>query len=327
MRIHSTAVFSALSLVLLSNTLSPYRAFAQPNSVELPTQILRTGINLEDKNLSPNGRQVAEILKITPLLQRIQALRSKVNPAETEPTNENILLSVQLTANVIDAMQVIQEASLSIDYSLAEITAEENIYTELLSSYTGDRDKATLKTNAASFITNGILWAVAEAYDIPTNRHPNYSVTSGTMGILAGIVPSIASIYALYQLRGKRRTSEKDPNMLSKMFDYPTTPDVDYPRMVWEFMNSVPADDPKGKSRRDQLIDRWIADKNISNFTDRSSAKQLDVITASVPRRHGLSIDTLNARQALLQQLAAEILKMKRMLLELSMVVHGEKTI
>jgi hypothetical protein len=147
------------------------------------------------------------------------------------------------------------------------------------------------------------------------------------VGVLAGIVPSIASIYALYQLRGKRRTSEKDPNMLSKLFDYPTPVDVDYPRLVWEFMNSVPADDPKGKSRRDQLIDRWIADKNIPNFTDRNSSKQLDVITASIPRKHGLSIDTLNARQALLQQLSSEILKMKRMLLELTMVVHGEKTI
>jgi hypothetical protein len=327
MRTQSNAVFFALSFLLFSNVISPYAALAQPNSLELPTQILRTGINLEDKNLSPNGRQVADILKITPLLQRIQTLRSKVNPTNTELTQEDLLSSVQLTACVVDAMQVIQEASLSVDYSLAEITAEENIYTELLSVYAGDRDKATLKTNAASLITNGILWAIAEGYDIPTNRHPNYSVTSGTVGILAGIVPSIASIYALYQLRGKQRTSEKDPNMLSKMFDYPTTPDVDYPRMVWEFMNAVPADDTKGKSRRDQLIDRWIADKNISNFTDRSSAKQLDVITASIPRKHGLSIDTLNARQLLLQQLAAEILKMKRMLLEISMVVHGEKTI
>jgi len=327
MRIHSTALLFALSLFLISNTFSTYGAYAQPNSLALPTQILRTGINLEDKNLSPNGRQVADILKITPMLQRIQTLRSKVNLIDPNPTEENLLATVQLTACVVDTMQVIQEASLSIDYALAEITAEENLYTELLSTYTGERDKATLKTNAVSFITNGILWAIAEGYDIPTNRHPNYSVTSGTMGILAGIVPSIASIYALYQLRGKRQTSEKDPNMLSKMFDYPTTPDVDYPRTVWEFMNSVPADDPKGKTRRDQLIDRWIADKNISNFTDRSSAKQLDVITASNPRRHGLSIDTLNARQMLLQQLSAEILKMKRMLLELSMVVHGEKTI
>jgi len=89
----------------------------------------------------------------------------------------------------------------------------------------------------------------------------------------------------------------------------------------------VPADDRSGKTRRDQLIDRWISDKNISSFTDRSSKKQLDVITASVPQRKGLSITTLTVRQVMLQQLGSEILKMKRMLLEISMVVQGEKRI
>ena len=49
------------------------------------------------------------------------------------------------------------------------------------------------------------------------------------------------------------------------------------------------------------------------------------MITASVAQHKGLSIGTLTARQVMLNQLSAEIMKMKRMLLELTMVLDGEK--
>lgn len=62
-------------------------------------------------------------------------------------------------------------------------------------------------------------------------------------------------------------------------------------------------------------------------FTDRHSKKQLDVLTASVRQRKGLSIGTLTARSVMLQQLHSEILKMKRMLLELNMAVGGMKSL
>lgn len=233
----------------------------------------------------------------------------------------------QLIACISESTQIIQEANLSVDFTLAEIQAEQNIYNEILNTYSGDRDKATLRTNAISYILNGALWSVCEGLAIPTNTHPNLTMPSGVTGILAGIIPSIASIYALKQLSGKKQTSEQDPNMLAKIFDYPVTPEIDYPRSVWQFLNTTQVGETSGKTRRSLLIERWVADKNIPEFTESTASKQLDVITASVPRKKALNIATLNTRLAMLQQLSAEILKMKRMLLELSMVVHGEKHI
>ncbi len=296
-----------------------------PNSQELPAQILRTGINLDVQDISPNSRQLAEIVNLTPVLQNIQVQRDRLKGNKDLLTFEDLRDSHLLTSNVIDAMQIIQETNLAIDFTLAEISAEQQVYSDVLSNYQSNRDHAVLKTNALSFITNGILWAVAEGLDIPTYRYPRLSIPSGTNGILAGIVPSIASMYALYQLNGKKTKSESDPNMLAKLFDYPTTSEVEYPKCVWQFLNLAPAGE-SSKTRRDLIIDRWIADKNIPNFTDRHT-KDLDIITASVARPKGLSIANLNLRQIMLQQLGAEILKMKRFLLELSMVVRGEKRI
>ncbi|CAN5629430.1 hypothetical protein BH10CYA1_BH10CYA1_43260 [soil metagenome] len=298
-----------------------------PNSQSYPTQILRTGVDLNSTDISPNSRQLADILKLTPLLERNQVLRTKVDPTNFEPTLQNLANGQQLIACVSESTQIIQQANLSVDFTLAEIQAEQNIYNEILNTYINDRDKATLRTNAISYILNGALWTVCEGLSIPTYTAPRLSIPSGTTGILAGIVPSIASIYALKQLSGKKQISEKDPNMLAKLFDYPVSPEIDYPKSVWDFLNTAQVGEPAAKTRRKLLIERWISDKNIPEFTESTATKQLDVITASVPRKKALNIATLNTRLAMLQQLAAEILKMKRMLLELSMVIHGDKRI
>lgn len=315
-------------LALLCILASDARALAAaPNSQDYPTQILRTGVNLNSTDISPNSRQLADILKLTPLLERNQILRKKIDPTSFDPTLENVAMSQQLIACVSESTQIIQEANLAVDFVLAEIQAEQNIYNEILTTYINDRDKTTLRTNAISYILNGALWTVCEGFSIPTYTAPRLSIPSGITGILAGIVPSIASIYALKQLSGKKQISEKDPNMLAKIFDYPVSPEIDYPKSVWDFLNTAQVGEPASKTRRALLIERWIEDKNIPGFTESTASKQLDVITASVPRKKALDISALNTRLAMLQQLGAEILKMKRMLLELSMVVHGEKNI
>ncbi|RTL39237.1 MAG: hypothetical protein EKK48_19510 [Candidatus Melainabacteria bacterium] len=324
MRSRRPVIASSLSLLCIFNNYTSALA-AAPNSQEFPTQILRTGVDLNSTTVSPNTRQLADILKLTPLIERNQQLRTKINPTNFDPTLENVAMGQQLIACVSESTQIIQEANLAVDFTLAEIQAEQNIYNEILNTYVNDRDKATLRTNALSFISNGALWSVCEGLAIPTNTHPELTAPSGITGILAGIIPSIASIYALKQLSGKKQTSEKDPNMLAKIFDYPVTPEIDYPKCVWDFLNSTQVGEPSNKTRRTLLIERWVADKNIPEFTESTATKQLDVITASVPRKKALNIATLNTRISMLQQLGAELLKMKRMLLELSMVIRGEK--
>jgi hypothetical protein len=299
-----------------------------PNSVQLPTQILKTGINLSSQSVSPNSLQVSEIIGLTPVVKKLQTLRAQVSQIKgAAPTLENLSLRQDFNDTQVQARQIIEQSNLEIDFVLAEINAERNVYGEILSSMVSKRDKLVARSNAASFYANGVLWAIGEAYDIPTFRYPRLSIPSGTVSILAGVLPSFFSLWAMHQYNGKKIRSENDPNMLAKLFDYPTTTEVDYPPSVLAFLDTVPPDSPTKKSRKDQLIDRWLTDQNIPSFTDRKNRKLLDTITAAVSEDKGLSIDTLSARQDMLQQLAGEVMKMKRMVLELSMATTGDKTI
>ena len=322
------AIVGSLSCVLSSTALPGACQDPVANSVSVPTQILKTGINLTEHSVSSNGVQVSEIIGLTPVLNKLQDLRDRVSQTKgAAPTLENLALRQDYTDAQMEARQIIEQANLEVDYVLAEITAERNLYGEVLASLTSKRDRGVAISNATSYYTNGVLWAVGEGFDIPTYRVPKYSIPSGTISILAGVVPSFFSLWAMHQYNGKKLNSEDDPNMLAKLFDYPTNREVDYPAAILAFLNTVPPDGPSKKSRKDQLIDRWISDDNIHSFTDRKSKAQLDSITAGSSQKKGLSIEVLGARQDMLEQLSGEVMKMKRMLLELSLAAKGDKTL
>lgn len=306
------------------------------NTLAIPTQILKTGVSLSATGLSANSLQLATTIGLMPVLERIQVLRSRVQEFGSGTTLESLNARQDLWDATQKADLIIQRTDLEIDFTIAEIGAEHEVYEEILATFIADRDKLLARVNAASFISNGILWAATEAMSIPSidttfakdPRHVvQWPIPSGIVGIAAGLVPSFASMYTLKAVNGKKKTSEVDPNMLAKLFGYPTNPEIDYPSSVWQFLHQVPADNPQAKQRLDQLVDRWVADANMPAFTDRKSKQQLDVLTASVAQPKGLSISTLTARIVMLRQLHAEIWKMKRMLLDLTMAVQGDKQV
>ncbi len=299
--------------------------YPKVNSTFFPQQILKSGVCLTESRVSPNGVQLANTINLTPVLEEIAKLRARVDANAGALSLESLSAKQDLYEAIQRANLIIQRCSLEIDFTVAEIEAEDQVYEEILVTFTSDRDKALARTNAAAFISNGALWAVNGALTIPGYSNSLFSIPSGIVAIPAGVVPSIASMWTLKIINGKKKTSEVEPNMLAKLFGYPTNSEIEYPDCVWQFLHQVPAEDPKGKKRLEQLIDRWISDSNLPGFTDRNSRKQLDVLTASVAQQKGLTINSLTARINMLRQLHAEIWKMKRMLLELTMAVEGQK--
>ncbi|CAN5403063.1 hypothetical protein BH11CYA1_BH11CYA1_04640 [soil metagenome] len=306
------------------------------NSVDVPKQILRTGINLEAKSISPNTLQLAQNLNLLPLLSRMKELKAKTalhSSSGNAATIESLSDRQELLELTQKAQNILIRTSLEVDFVVAEIDTEQNIYSEVLSSFQGSRDKLVARVNAGSFILNGALWTVCEALTVVSPLHPNYAIQSGIVGIAAGIVPSIASGYALKAYSGKHKTSEADPNMLAKIFNRPTNQDIEYPKSVWDFLNTIPAAEAggeagnPGRTRKEQLIERWVSDKNIPSFTDKSNARQIDILTASASQKKGLTIENLTVRTVMLEQLQGELAKMKRLLMEIAMVITDDKEV
>lgn len=321
-------LLSTLSVLLLAQSQpQAFAATSLPNSVRVPGKILQAKIDLHSRTVSPEAVAFAEQLELLPLLHRLQSLREQVKSRANSNDPESMALRLEFNELREEALEKIQEVDLEVDYVEAQITEEQSLYADMLQHMSTERDKNIAITNATAFGTNGILWAVCEALAIPTYKQPRLSISSGIVGILAGVVPTFASFYAMRQVAGKKYSYNEEPNMLAKIFDRPVSLHCEYPDCVWTYLNSVPPNDSSGRRRVDQIVDRWVADKNIPSFTSRASERQVDVITGTKTIPKTLTIDLLSTRQTMLDQLTSEILKMKRLLLEIMLVVRGNKQI
>lgn len=301
----------------------PAQLEAGPKSQKIPLVRASSRTDFSTPNLTAEAMELADQLKIVSKLQRLDELRQSVSSASPGKTAAELKEEIRDLKEEI--CEVIEQTRLEIDYVRAELSCETALQSELVQSYTRDRDNRVFNSNVWSFRTNGVLWALAEALSIPTYSHPRYSVSSGTIGILAGMVPTAFSILALRQSQGGKFERQAYPNMLSKIFDYPVVPRVDYPQSVWDYLHSRPAGRQAGKTRVELLISQWVADKNIHFLTDKTSKAQMDMLTGAGNQK--LSIDLLSDRVCMMKELDAMIGLMNRPLLEIMMAVRGSKRV
>lgn len=175
---------SALLTVLLLSVWQPVNAqFPQPgargaNIRRIPSKILLTGTDLSDKHLSLNAMQLAEQLGLTPLLSQAQELNAKLESG-TLSGQDSLLARVELMELKQKAIEIIQKTELEVDFVLAEIMDEQNLYSELQASFLAKRDRKIATISAIGFGVNGSLWTLAAALAIPTWRRPKLSVPGG----------------------------------------------------------------------------------------------------------------------------------------------------
>jgi len=324
--LYSPSKFAAIALAIVL-ALSPIAAISfsakwRHKTLAVPAAPVLSNLDLNSSTLSVGAQRLAKQLGLIPSFTRLEQLRKQVQLSKGEK------LPLEVRQDLLEVkqeiMEKIEQTRLDIEFVQAGLSVEIAIQDELLHAFEADRDKRMNANYLWSFRTNGALWAVAEGLDIPTYNHPRYSIPSGTIGIVAGLIPSIFSIVAIREAKGGRYEREARPNILSKIFDYPPPPEMDFPKSVWTWVNTPIANGVSTKSRLGELIDRWTEDKYMQMFSDRNSRAQLDIITGAVRSR--LTLQLISDRLAMLRQVSAMIAMMNRPLLELMMVVRGEKS-
>jgi hypothetical protein len=318
-RIRVTFTFFLITL-FLPPCLAASTMWSGNKKVSVPFEYTVSLSDVHSPTLSADALQLAQQLHLESKLREVVAVR-KMRQANVPVPADRL---EQYRDFKDDVLEAIEQSRMEIDFTQSEMSREEAVYSEMLAVYIYDRDRKVAFANAWGYRTNGALWAVAEALDIPTYKQPKYSIPSGAIGIVAGLVPSAFSLYALRKEGGDKFDRKPHPNMLSKVFDYPVNDEIEYPDSVWTWINSAPPSDAKQQTRLTFIKHWWLKDENLRTLNGQESKPKLDLLTGTV--QNDITIQLINDRLAMLRHMHALVLQMERPLLELMMAVRGYKS-
>lgn len=329
-RLERMGWISLVSLLhLLVNINSAYAA-SNPTQSPTPKRHLKSDdfrlpifekpSNPHSPELSPDAVQLASTLGLTEKFSRLRELQRQQSANGAAP----IELRQDITESRLEILEIIEQARLDIDFVAAEIEEEQASIEEVLKCYVNERDERVTRANVNAFRTNGVLWAAAEAFTVPSYKYPKLSIPSGVLGIVAGLVPSMFSEIAIRSGGGLHHERKAYPNMLCKFYDLPTSPRTEYPESIWTHLN-LPPSGKDTRTRRAILMDHWIDNKNIQTLNNGISKDKINRISGI--DQTDISIDLLNDRASMLRELKACVLQMTRPLMELNMCLRDKKRV
>ena len=277
----------------------------------------------DSADLSVDAVQLAETLNLAAKLRELNSLRQKVEGAAISGQKAPADLRLDYLELKADVISQIEQTRLEIDFVSSEIDKETAGLDEVLRSFNDEASRRMNQSNLWSFRTNGVLWALAEAFSIPTYRNPRLAIPSGTVGIVAGVIPSLFSLYSVKAPAKISLGTTGLPNMLSKIYGLPVHPQIQYPTSVWAYFNASPPGEKR--SRRELLIQRWIDNKNMKTL--EGGLRKESLLDLSGARASRLNAELLQDRLYMLREVKAMTLQMNRPLLELSQLLNGKKNI
>ncbi len=326
--VYTTIPYMVSALLMLLLSMQHYAVFAFSMKSNKPVKNVSkapvfTCCDLNTEILSPEGVELARQLEVLSMLKRLESLRVAARHSLTEKIPADIREEIRDIRQ--DVVEIVEQTRLEVDYVQSALSVDIAVQDELLHAFTAERDRRMNSNYLWSFRTNGALWAVAEGLSIPTYQYPRYSIPSGSIGIIAGLVPSLFSAIAVRQTGGGHYDAEARANMLAPIFDYSTIPEMRFPKSVWNYLNAHPTRGITDSCRREQLIERWSKDRYLRVFEEKDCKTRLDSITGISQKN--LTIQLVSDRLAMLRQLSAVVATMNRPLLEIVMVVRGVKSL
>lgn len=240
--------------------------------------------------------RTAIIIQVVPQIKKLAAL----DAAPTDPYLI-MLLREQILGKVV-------AASLQVDATVAQIDNEIAQANELRSFLADKRDRAVNRANLWSIIAGGGLGAASAGLQLPSSQH----TSSAIVGIAGGALSSGLAISGIRAQRGATRVFDFNSNMLAQFFGRSPLEDSSYDPIVWSFLNEVAPTDPENLTRKDRLIHTWYTLKRIDPPTTVSGKRKVDRVTSRPSAQLQLTIDDLEDRAAMLEDVRAKISFLKR---------------
>lgn len=198
----------------------------------------------------------------------------------------------------------VMAASLQVDACIAQIDNEAARANEVRGYLADSRDRTVSRANLLSALLGGGIGATSSGLQLSSTL----TKPAAMVGITAGAVSSGIAIAGIRAQKGKSMRFDFASNMLAEFFDKPALTDSHYPATVWAFLNDVASTDP-GITRKNRLIQTWVDVKRIDS---RGDEEKIARVTSQPAQLQKLSIDDLEDRVAMLQDVRARISFLKR---------------
>jgi hypothetical protein len=252
-------------------------------------------ITADEAETSPVMR-TARIIRVQPeLSQLIKLTKTQADPSKLTPLRQKIL-------------EKVVAASLQVDATIAQIDNEIAQSNEVRGYLSDKKDKAVNRANMLSIVAGGTLGATSEGLQLPSGENK----ASSLIGIAAGVVSSSLAISGIRAQKGGTRLFDFNSNMLAELFERSTLEDSRYDPIVWSFLSDVAPTDPEGLSRKERLIKTWITLKRIDLHSTSAGKNKIDRVTSQPSDKLPLTIDDLEDRSAMLEDVRAKISFLKR---------------
>jgi hypothetical protein len=261
--------------------------------------------------LSEEAKLVATSLGILPKLEQLQQARLAGG------------VSVDTVVTRQDCTEAILQSGLEVRTIAGRIDRELSNAGEVLAYLAERRDRAVRLNTYADLISGGITGVLSGGLKIADAA----GVTPDIIDTAEGALQTGISTWALQQQAGEQRKQQGIPSILTHLFQERSSAQADYPASVWAYLSSPLPAAQSNASRLDILVDRWL--KLGLCFTHRGHGppRERALKVAGHLETHKVTIDVLEDRIAMLNDLRATIVQMDSDLLELMEVVRGGRKI
>jgi hypothetical protein len=252
--------------------------------------------------------RTARIIRVLPEINQLNELvRSQSDPSKITPLRQVV------TEKVL-------AASLEVDATIAQIDNEIAQSNEVRGYLSDKRDRAVNRANLLSIVSGGTLGATSAGLQLPSGENK----ASSMVGIAAGVVSSTLAISGIRAQKSGTRLFDFSSNMLAELFARPALGDNRYDPIVWRFLNDVAPTDVEGLTRKERLIQTWITLKRTDPPSTSAGKNKIDIVTSQPSDKLHLTIDDLEDRSAMLEDVRAKISFLKRDLAALLLSLPAE---
>ena len=266
-------------------------------------------VSINDKGpISIGAVKVAKDLQMLDLIAELNDLKKNhiYVPGQRVHNLEVISVRQDLDESIMSAFLATRRVVSELDRQVSGYDAVARVLEE-------KRDQAIRNNTILNFTSGGALAMTQGGISIGTPM--KYQNAGNELGAVAGALTAVIGAYALKLQGGGKRSSERDPNMLAPIFGLVPNEPNKYPLITWNYLNDF--EPGQKKTRREQLIDRWVKLNYIEPLSKPSSKHHLEELSGTIPLHKVVNIDLLRDRIPMLQDVRAAVAGMNEYLDEI----------